>query len=236
MTNFTYRQPNHLFPLRAITFSLVRLALLSCVIHAAANEQSIPLFNGSSLKNWHPVSMDDFVYRGRISVENKSMVLNSGQPGTGLRFTGKLPTTNYEISLEAMRIEGFDFFCGLTFPVGTNFCTLIAGGWDGDVLGLSNINQQSAADNETTRSVPFEQNRWYAFRLRVEEDHITLWLDERKVFQTNIRNKSITIRSSMQPLCPLGLCSWYTKAAFRNIRMTPLKLPEDQNHKSLPPE
>ena len=48
-----------------------------------------------------------------------------------------LPRTDYEIRFETRRIEGFDFFCGLTFPVGEKYLTLVLGGWDGNVVGLS---------------------------------------------------------------------------------------------------
>ena len=39
---------------------------------------------------------------------------------------------DYELRLEAKRVEGGDFFCGLTFPVGKEYCTLILGGWGAD--------------------------------------------------------------------------------------------------------
>ena len=56
---------------------------------------------------------------------------------TGITWTNEVPTNNYEISLEAMRVEGSDFFCALTFPVGNDPCSFIVGGWGGGVVGLS---------------------------------------------------------------------------------------------------
>jgi hypothetical protein len=46
---------------------------------------------------------------------------------------------NYEIKLEAKKVTGNDFFCGMTFPVGDSFCSFIVGGWGGPVVGLSSI-------------------------------------------------------------------------------------------------
>ena len=46
---------------------------------------------------------------------------------TGITYTNPLPRTDYEVTLEAMRVEGSDFFCGLTFPVGSNSCSLVVG-------------------------------------------------------------------------------------------------------------
>ena len=50
---------------------------------------------------------------------------------TGITWTNEMPRMGYEISLEAMRVEGSDFFCGLTFPVGKDYLSLIVGGWGG---------------------------------------------------------------------------------------------------------
>lgn len=63
-----------------------------------------------------------------------------------------MPVMNYELSLEAMRVDGSDFFCGLTFPVGSNFCSFIVGGWGGGVVGLSSLNSEDASQNETTNA------------------------------------------------------------------------------------
>ena len=53
---------------------------------------------------------------------------------TGVTYQGQFPKTDYEVSLEAMRVDGVDFFCGMTFPVRSEFCTLIVGGWGGEVV------------------------------------------------------------------------------------------------------
>ena len=58
--------------------------------------------------------------------------------------------SDYEVTLEAMRVDGNDFFCGMTFPAGKDPCTLIVGGWGGTVVGLSSINGMDASENETT--------------------------------------------------------------------------------------
>ncbi|MEZ5299675.1 MAG: hypothetical protein R3F11_03245 [Verrucomicrobiales bacterium] len=49
------------------------------------------------------------------------MRLGAGAGITGMRFAPggeALPADGYEIELEARRVSGSDFFCGLTFPVG----------------------------------------------------------------------------------------------------------------------
>ena len=60
------------------------------------------------------------------------------------------PKVDYEVNLDAKRVAGNDFFCGITFPVGKRFCSLIVGGWGGATVGLSSIDGKDAAENETT--------------------------------------------------------------------------------------
>ena len=80
---------------------------------------------------------------------------------TGVSYTNELPRIDYEVSLEAMKIDGSDFFCGLTFPVDNAFCSFIAGGWGGGVVGLSSIDGMDASENETTKYMKFDASRWY---------------------------------------------------------------------------
>ena len=56
-----------------------------------------------------------------------------------MTWTKDFPKTDNELSLEAMRADGTDFSCGLTFPVGSSPCTLIVGGGGGSVVGLSSL-------------------------------------------------------------------------------------------------
>ena len=48
----------------------------------------------------------------------------------------KLPTVNYEISLEGRRVEGDDFFCCLTFPYNKTHATFVLGGWGGSFVAF----------------------------------------------------------------------------------------------------
>jgi hypothetical protein len=63
---------------------------------------------------------------------------------TGVTGTGEVPAGDYEIELQAMRLAGSDFFCGLMFPVQTDHCSLIVGGWGGALVGLSSLNFHDA--------------------------------------------------------------------------------------------
>ena len=176
-----------------------------------------PLFDGKTLTNWQSTK---FIGEGAVKVENGQIVLEAGRNLTGITWTGpELPTTNYEIALEAMRVEGRDFFAGVTFPVADSFCSLILGGWGGTVVGLSSINGVDASENETSQSVEFEPGRWYNIRIRVTPAKIEAWLDERQIINQDLEGNKISTRIEVDPSRPLGVASWRTKSALRNLRL-----------------
>ena len=176
-----------------------------------------PLFDGKTLTNWQSTQ---FVGEGAVKVENGQIILEAGRSLTGITWIGpELPTTNYEIALQAMRVEGSDFFAGVTFPVADSFCSLILGGWGGTVVGLSSINGMDASENETSQSVQFESGRWYSIRIRVTPATIEAWLDERQIINQSLKGNKIGTRFEVEPSQPLGVASWQTKAALRDLRL-----------------
>ena len=137
------------------------------------------LFNGRDLTDWRVIEKYDFARHGKVSVEDDAIVLNAGTPATGISTTRPFPRTDYEVSLEAKRIEGSDFFCGITFPVKEDYLSLVIGGWGGGVTGISNLDNMAAVENETTNYQEFEQDRWYKIRLRVTEEKVEAWVGPR---------------------------------------------------------
>ena len=80
--------------------------------------REIALFEGTSMKDWQVLGTVDFDGHGEVAVKDGELVLGAGRPMTGVKWAGReLPKTNYEVTLEARRIDGGDFFCGMTFPV-----------------------------------------------------------------------------------------------------------------------
>lgn len=176
------------------------------------------LFDGKTLTGWR---ISDFAGTGPVRVENGTLILEMGTM-TGITYTNTLPTMNYEISLEAMRVDGSDFFCGLTFPVGNDPCSLIVGGWGGGVVGLSSLDGQDAANNETTQYLNFEKGRWYKIRLRVAPGKIQAWIDEDKVVDVETADRKLSVRIEVEESRPLGFASWSTTAALKNIQLRKL--------------
>ena len=176
-----------------------------------------PLFDGKTLTNWKPTK---FIGEGAVKVENGQIILEAGHDLTGITWTGpKLPTTNYEITLQAMRVEGSDFFAGVTFPVADSFCSLILGGWGGTVVGLSSINGMDASENSTSQSIEFETGRWYNIRIRVTPAKIEAWLDDRQIINQDLKGNKVETRLEVDLSQPLGVASFRTKSALRDFRL-----------------
>jgi hypothetical protein len=178
------------------------------------------LFNGKTLDGWE---ITNFGPQGPVYVSGDAIILAMGDGCTGITWKKDFPDINYEVTLEAKREEGNDFFCGMTFPVGKDPCTLIIGGWGGTTVGLSCINGLDASENETTTLRKFEKDRWYAIRLQVTENEIKAWIDEDLVVDFTIADNILSIRPEVELSKPFGIASWMTRAAIRNIRVNKIE-------------
>jgi len=193
------------------------MLLLALVLIGGCNSpEEMYLFDGKTLGQW---KITDFGGQGDVYIEDESIFLERGNYITGITWTGPLFRMNYEISLEAMRIAGNDFFCGLTFPVGERPCTLILGGWGGRLCGLSSIDGFDASENETTTFIPFENGKWYKIVLRVTPEKIEAWLDNVQIVNIITTDRDIDIRVEVELSRPLGIATWMTTGAIRNIRL-----------------
>ena len=179
----------------------------------------VALFDGRTLNGWRVVDEAEFESHGKVYVKDGAIILKEGGPQTGISWTGDLPRDHYEVKLEAMRVDGSDFFCGLTFPVAHEQCTLILGGWGGCLVGLSNVDGQHAAENETTTGVTFENGRWYRIELRVSAAGIEAWIDDQQQIDLDRSGKRFSIWAEQDPVAPFGVATWYTSGALRNITM-----------------
>ncbi len=178
------------------------------------------LFDGKSLEGWKAT---DFGNQGKVVVRDKTIVMERGNDMTGITFSGKPPRNNYELTLEGKRIEGSDFFCTTTFPVGDDYCSFVTGGWGGSIVGLSNVDHMDASENQTSTTHDFKKNTWYRFRIRVTDDKIAVWIDNDQVVNQNRKEYSFGIRIECDASRPLGISSWCTTGAVRNIRLRELK-------------
>ncbi|MDZ4802891.1 MAG: DUF1080 domain-containing protein [Bryobacteraceae bacterium] len=195
-----------------------RIAACLLLVAAAAFAQTEwqPLFDGKTLKGWNVI--EGFRNHGAVKVEDGSIVMTNGEPFTGINYSGKFPTNQYEIRFEAKKGRGGDFFASLTFPFGESFGTFVVGGWGGDIIGISSLDGWDASENETRAYYTFEENKWYSFRLRVTPEKIEAWIDNEQVVNLSVNGRRIELRAGATDLTkPLGFFSYNTSGTVRKI-------------------
>jgi hypothetical protein len=185
---------------------------------AAEPAKVIRLFDGKTLKGWKELTKIDFLHHGKVTVKDGEIVIGMGEPMTGIKWVGQpLPKVNYEVTLEARRKEGMDFFCGMTFPVKKSHCSLILGGWGGSLTGLSSLDGFDASENETTNVADFKEGQWYKVRVKVTEKKIETWLDDEKIVDAEIEDRQVSVRWEMEQMPPFGFATYMTTGGVRNI-------------------
>jgi hypothetical protein len=203
---------------------MTRLALIALLCGAATAQTPAAewksLFDGKTLGQWKATP---FPRQKGVKVENGALVLPAGAPLTGVTWQGEFPKSDYELRFEAARTLGGDFFASVTLPAGGNYATWVLGGWGGDIVGISSIDGWDASDNETRSYMNFETGRWYAFRIRVTDESIQAWIDDRRVVNVPIAGRTISLRpGDINLSAPLGFASYNTTGGIRKIEYRPL--------------
>lgn len=187
------------------------------------------MFDGVTLEGWKETQ---FAGRGEVECVEGVLLLNMGNPFTGVNYTNAFPTNNYEMAFDAMRVMGSDFFCGFTFPAAGSHCSLIVGGWGGSLVGISSLDGMDASENETTKYVNFESGRWYRLRLRVTNNRIEVWMDAEKLIDVSTRDRKVGTRpGDIELSMPIGLASWQSTGAYREIKVRPVSEAADARRK-----
>jgi hypothetical protein len=77
-----------------------------------------------------------------------------------------------------------------------------------------------ASENETTREREFQDRRWYRIRVRVTETKIAAWIDDEPVVDFAVKGRRLSLRpGDIQKSLPLGIATYMTRAAVRDIRI-----------------
>jgi len=202
-------------PFSCLPACLAILMFFHGAVSAADEPNWKPLFDGKTLKGW---KITNFGGEGDVAVKDGQIIMEFGSSLTGITYEGEFPKTNYEISLEAMRVDGNDFFCGLTFPVAESHCSFIIGGWGGAVVGLSSIDGHDASENETTQYKKFESDQWYKVRVCVTPERIEAWIDDKVLVDQDIVGRKITTRGEVNLSKPFGISAYETRAAVRKLQ------------------
>ena len=203
-----------------LAVSLVTTLCVGCLVLGKLKPNPT-LFNGTDLSGWE---ITDFAGGGAITVKNGEIHFAQGELITGIHLAHeKVPRTNNELEAEAMKIDGDDFFCAITFPVGETYATFVPGGWGGTVVGISSIDGMDAAENETATFMKFEKNQWYRFKVRVTGKKIQCFLDDKMVVDLPVADRRIALRPGPIELSvPIGLASFQCISKIRNVKLRPI--------------
>ena len=210
--------------LLGVAFSIAPALAMTGEEPPAGKPDKLVLFDGKGLGGWKKTAM---FKAGEVKVEDGSIVIEAGGPMTGITSTrADLPTTDYELSYEARRVEGDDFFAAATFPVGKSFITLVNGGWGGSVTGLSSLNGADASENDTGRFLKYQNGTWYKFRVHVTDDVIRVWIDDKPTIVVGHRDQQVKTRIETRGNQPLGFATYKSRGAVRAVEVRRLK-PEE---------
>ena len=204
--------------------------VLLMMMLAALAVSAEPLFNGKDLSGWKNAIPGG----GKVEVlKDGSVSCLPGDPMSGIVYTNRPPRMNYELTLDAMRVSGDDFFIGLTIPVETNQCTIIIGGWGGSLCGVSSVDYLDASENPYTEARELKSNQWYRLRVRVTPGLLDVSLDgdffTAKIPFEKSDRFSLRSGSDIDRTVPLGICTYRTGARWRNFELK--SLPPDKNAK-----
>lgn len=175
----------------------------------------IPLFDGETLGGWEP---SPFGGEGEVTVEEGRVRIEFGAPLSGITWRGEFPSEEYELELVATRLSGTDFFCAVTFPVGSEHATFVLGGWGGAVVGLSCVDGLDGSENETTLYRAFGRGRAFRVRVRVSAQRVQGFVDDELLVDVERAGRRFSLRPEVLPSVPLGLATFATAATFEGMR------------------
>lgn len=211
-------------------FPLAILLLAGCCKHeegpvAPPEPQWESLFDGKEFGKWEKTNFT--ASEGSEILEGGVIQIKPGQPLGGIKWSdaSSLPVVDYEIALEARRVEGDDFFCCLTFPYKEKHASFVIGGWGGGTVGISSVGHYDASENETNSIGNFDNGTWYKVRMRITGDRIEAWIDGEQYVNLTTTDKIIEMRfGEIEESVPLGVSVFMTTAEIRDIKLKRLEV------------
>ncbi len=201
--------------MRGLPLGVALLAILCGACRSTPVATWVSLFDGETLGAWEP---SPFGGTGDVTVEEGHVLVEYGAPLSGITWRGEFPADGFEVELVATRLSGTDFFCAVTFPVGSEHLTLVLGGWGGAVVGLSCVDGLDASENETTLYRSFPQGRAFRVRVRVSQQRVQCFVDDELLVDLERAGRNFSLRPEVLPSVPLGLATFASAATFRGMR------------------
>lgn len=151
--------------------------------------------------------------------EGETIVQNEDGVPAPLLF-GNAKWQDYELTLEAQKIAGFEgFLVLLRVAQDKPYYWVNLGGWDNGVHALEKVlgwaYGQTARGALRALSGVIEVNRWYKVRVRCEGPRFQVWLDGHKLLDYVDKDEPSLGGQ-------VGISTWDTRARFRRFKVTTL--------------
>src|SRR5436190_360789 len=81
-----------------------------------------------------------------------------------------------------------------------------------------------ASENQSTGFKKYEEGRWYRVHIKVTDKKLEAWVDEELMADVELEGLKIEMRTGeIEASQPLGIASYRTKSALKDIRWRPVK-------------
>jgi hypothetical protein len=84
-------------------------------------------------------------------------------------------------------------------------------------VGLSNVDDMAANENDTSQYIEFKDKKWYAVEVRVTGGRIGVFLDDKQIIDQEIKDHRFTIWPQQEPVRPLGVATYGTEGEIRRL-------------------
>ncbi|MDP1798501.1 MAG: hypothetical protein Q8K78_13500, partial [Planctomycetaceae bacterium] len=108
------------------------------------------------------------------------------------------------------------------FPHKEEFCSFVVGGWGGGVVGLSSVDGNYANENSTGTAGVFKNEQWYRLRLRVGDNFVRAWIDDKNVVDLDLTDHKLSVHPAVDLAKPLGITCYSTVSGLRDIHIRTL--------------
>ena len=148
--------------------------------------------------------------------DNDEIVQSSNNENVRLLF-GDVNWQNYEFTLQARKDGGSEGFLILFRANGENFYWCNFGGW-GNTLHAIEKGTSGVRWGVFGSQIPgsIQTGKWYDIRIRCDDNHFQVWLDENKLFDFNDNTATAHLTGQV------GIGTWVTQARYRNSLVTDL--------------
>ncbi|NQT88411.1 DUF1080 domain-containing protein, partial [bacterium] len=186
----------------------------------------VSLFDGKSLDGWQKVSRFPVPKKygpgtsgeATLDAAKQCIFLEPGNPISGIHCKTALPTTDYEVELEATSSDGKAPMFRVVFLVGGAHCTLLVTGGERSRVGLDIVDGKGMADNGTAADVDIDPAKWTRVRFRVTDSKVAVWMNDQQVIEQSREGHDLDRSPYYRHVENLGLCARGSRPAFRNIR------------------